>query len=51
MNKPHSDRLLSDFEEDQVRVFGRDKDDLQTVIQFLREQDFGIHVQFLNYRS
>lgn len=39
------------IQEDQVRVFGRDKDELQAVIQFLREQDLGIHMQFLNYRS
>mgnify|MGYP001587285990 FL=1 len=37
--------------EDQVRVFGRDKDQLQAVIQFLRQQDLGIHMQFTNYRS
>ncbi|OGB96438.1 MAG: YajQ family cyclic di-GMP-binding protein [candidate division NC10 bacterium RBG_16_65_8] len=36
---------------DQVRVFGRDKDELQAVIQFLREQELGIHTQFVNYRS
>ncbi len=39
------------IQEDQVRIFGRDKDELQAVIQFLRDQDFGIHMQFLNYRS
>lgn len=39
------------IQEDQVRVFGRDKDELQAVIQFLREQELGIHTQFLNYRS
>jgi uncharacterized protein YajQ (UPF0234 family) len=44
-------RVQVQIQEDQVRVFGRDKDELQAVIQFLREQDFGIHVQFLNYRS
>ncbi|MEK7206068.1 MAG: DUF520 family protein, partial [candidate division NC10 bacterium] len=25
--------------------------ELQAVIQFLRQQDLGIHVQFMNYRS
>jgi cyclic-di-GMP-binding protein len=39
------------IQEDQVRVFGKDKDELQAVIQFLREQELGIHMQFLNYRS
>jgi uncharacterized protein YajQ (UPF0234 family) len=39
------------IQESQVRVFGRDRDELQAVVQFLREQDLGIHMQFLNYRS
>jgi uncharacterized protein YajQ (UPF0234 family) len=37
--------------ESQVRVFGKDKDELQAVIQLLRQRDLGIHVQFMNYRS
>jgi uncharacterized protein YajQ (UPF0234 family) len=44
-------KVQAQIQEDQVRVFGRDRDELQAVIQFLREQDFGIHVQFINYRS
>ena len=36
--------------EDQVRVTGRSKDDLQTVIQELRKTDLGIDMQFTNYR-
>jgi len=44
-------RVQAQIQEDQVRVFGRDRDELQAVIQFLREQDFDIHMQFLNYRS
>ncbi len=36
--------------EDQVRVSGRSKDDLQTVIQELRKTDVGIDMQFTNYR-
>lgn len=44
-------KVQTQIQEDQVRVFGRDKDELQAVIQFLREQDLGIHMQFVNYRS
>jgi uncharacterized protein YajQ (UPF0234 family) len=44
-------KVQTQIQEDQVRVFGRDKDELQAVIQFLREQDLGIHMEFLNYRS
>lgn len=36
---------------DQVRVTGKSKDDLQAVIQMLRNADLGIAVQFVNYRS
>lgn len=35
---------------DQVRVTGKNRDDLQAVIQFLREKDYGIDLQFTNYR-
>ncbi|HTW19780.1 MAG TPA: YajQ family cyclic di-GMP-binding protein [Mycobacteriales bacterium] len=35
---------------DTVRVSGKKRDDLQTVIAMLRESDFGIPLQFENYR-
>jgi len=35
----------------QLRVTGKKKDDLQTVIAKLKEQDFGIPLQFTNYRD
>lgn len=36
---------------DQVRISSPSKDELQTVIRLLREQDFGIALQFGNYRG
>ena len=36
---------------DQVRVSGKKKDDLQAVISLVREADFGIPLQFTNYRG
>lgn len=36
---------------DLVRVSGRDRDVLQEVIQALRQKDFGIDMQFTNYRT
>jgi len=36
---------------DFVRVSGRDRDTLQSVIKLLRESDFGIDMQFTNYRT
>ena len=36
---------------DQLRVSGKKRDDLQTAIQAMREQDFGIPLQFVNFRD
>jgi len=36
---------------DIVRISGRDRDTLQEIIAKLKEKDFGIHMQFTNYRS
>jgi len=36
---------------DLVRVSGKDRDTLQEIIAMLRQQDFGIDMQFTNYRS
>jgi cyclic-di-GMP-binding protein len=35
---------------DQIRVTAKSKDDLQEVIASLKERDFGIPLQFTNYR-
>ncbi len=36
---------------DQVRVSGKDRDDLQSVIAMLKNAEFSFAVQFTNYRS
>ncbi|MFC4766373.1 YajQ family cyclic di-GMP-binding protein [Effusibacillus consociatus] len=36
---------------DQVRVSGKNRDDLQMVIQLLKKEDLPIDLQFTNYRS
>ncbi|MEE8128356.1 MAG: YajQ family cyclic di-GMP-binding protein [Nitrospinaceae bacterium] len=36
--------------DDQVRVSGKNRDDLQAVIAELKEKDFGIAMSFTNYR-
>jgi len=36
---------------DQLRVSGKKRDDLQRAIQSLREHDFGIPLQFTNFRD
>lgn len=35
---------------DQIRIQSKNKDELQTIIAVLKEQDFGIDLQFKNYR-
>jgi len=36
---------------DLVRVSGKDRDTLQEIMALLKQQDFGIDMQFTNYRS
>lgn len=43
-------RVQAQIMEDQVRVMGKDKDDLQTIIAKLRTEDFPLPLQFTNYR-
>lgn len=44
-------KVKSTIQSDSVRVSSRDRDTLQEVIGLLKEQDFGIDVRFINYRS
>ena len=44
-------KVQSSIQGDVVRVSGRDRDILQEVIALLKNKDFGIHMQFTNYRS
>jgi uncharacterized protein YajQ (UPF0234 family) len=37
--------------EDQVRVTGKKRDDLQAIIQLLKGEDFGLALQFSNFRE
>ena len=43
-------KVQASIQEDQVRVTGKSKDDLQRVMAMVREKDLGIAVQFTNYR-
>ncbi|MDA8215474.1 MAG: DUF520 family protein [Nitrospiraceae bacterium] len=42
--------MNAEIQKDQVRVKAKNIDDLQTIIAKLKEKDFGIHLQFANYR-
>ncbi len=43
-------KVQTQIQEDQIRVIGKAKDDLQAAIQFAKSKDFGIDLQFVNYR-
>ncbi len=43
--------VQSQTQADQLRVSGKKRDDLQTVIAALREEDFGIPLSFSNFRD
>lgn len=43
-------KVTGQIQGDQIRVSAKSKDDLQAVIQALRARDFGIDLQFGNYR-
>ncbi len=44
-------KVQASIQSDQVRVVGRNKDDLQRAIALVKETDFGIPLQFTNYRG
>ena len=44
-------RVQAQILEDQVRVTGKKRDDLQAVIQVLKAEDFGLALQFVNPRD
>jgi uncharacterized protein YajQ (UPF0234 family) len=43
-------KVQAQIMEDRLRVSGKSRDDLQSVIQFLKEKDYQIQLQFVNYR-
>jgi cyclic-di-GMP-binding protein len=43
-------KVQTQIQHNQVRVTGKKKDELQAVMAALRDQDFGIPLQFTNYR-
>jgi len=43
-------KVQSEIQKDQVRVRGKKIDDLQAIMQSIKDKDFGIHIEFINYR-
>lgn len=44
-------KVQASIQGDFVRIAGKDRDTLQQAIQLLRSTDFGIDMQFINYRT
>jgi uncharacterized protein YajQ (UPF0234 family) len=49
--KDSKKKVQASFQGDFLRVAGKDRDTLQEVMHLLRSHDFGIDMQFINYRS
>ena len=43
-------KVQAQIQGDQLRVTGKKRDDLQAVIALLKQEDFGVALQFTNYR-
>jgi uncharacterized protein YajQ (UPF0234 family) len=44
-------KVQGQIQEDQVRVTGKNRDDLQETIQLLKGKDLGIELQYINFRE
>ena len=44
-------KVQASIQADQVRVSGKNRDELQAVIQLLKDKDFKLDLQFTNYRN
>jgi cyclic-di-GMP-binding protein len=49
--KDSKKKAQASIQADLVRISGKDRDTLQEVIQLLKGHDFGIDLQFVNYRT
>jgi len=49
--KDSKKKAQASIQGDLVRISGKDRDTLQEVIQMLKAKDFGIDLQFVNYRT
>jgi cyclic-di-GMP-binding protein len=44
-------KVQSQLQDQQIRVTGKKKDELQEVIQYIRNRDFGVAINFKNFRD
>jgi hypothetical protein len=43
-------KVTAQFQDEQIRISGKNKDDLQKVITSLKAMEFELPLQFVNYR-
>ena len=51
MMKDDKIKVQAQIQGDELRVTGKNRDDLQAAIQLLRRNDFGIDLQYINFRD
>ena len=51
LSKDSKIKVQASIQEKQVRVAGKNRDDLQAVIALIKGKDLGVALQFTNYRS
>ncbi|MGI6491668.1 MAG: YajQ family cyclic di-GMP-binding protein [Peptococcaceae bacterium] len=44
-------KVQAAIQKDQVRISGKNRDDLQEIMRLIKEHDFEIPLQFINYRT
>jgi uncharacterized protein YajQ (UPF0234 family) len=44
-------KVQATIQNDQVRISGKNRDDLQEVMRIIKDHDFNIPLQFINYRT
>ncbi len=49
--KSHKLKVQAAIQNEQVRVSGKKRDDLQQIMALLREKDLGLPLQFINFRD
>jgi uncharacterized protein YajQ (UPF0234 family) len=49
--KAQNFKVQNQLQDRQIRVTGKKRDELQTVIQFVRDRDFGVATNFKNFRD
>lgn len=49
--KSQSFKVQSQLQDRQIRITGKKRDELQTVIQFVKGRDFGVATNFTNFRD